>query len=75
LVYRTGMARTIPIPTREDERISAFMTKHEAAHKGVDVGDIGGRYTYEITPTSLGTKIVIRCACGDHADVTAYDEW
>ena len=76
------MSTIITIPSPEDERLAAWEAKHnEAFHKEpADVvvsnqGAIGGRYTLEITQTSLGSVIVIRCACGAREDVTAYDEW
>ncbi len=69
------MARIITIPTREDERISAFQARHNVPHEGAPLGSGIGRYTLEITQTTLGTKFVILCMCGAREDVTAYDEW
>ena len=37
-------------------------------------GAVGGRLTYEFTPTSLGVIAQVKCACGKHVDVTDY-EW
>ena len=38
-------------------------------------GAIGGRMTYCFTPTSLGTVVKVKCACGEEVDVTAYEMW
>ena|ERR1700690_4488086 len=38
-------------------------------------GAIGGAYTYEFTPTSLGTVARVRCSCGEVIDVSDYDQW
>lgn len=38
-------------------------------------GAIGGQYTYSFTPTSLGTAVSMRCACGKEENVTEYDSW
>ncbi len=75
MVYSLGMARIITIPDREDEGISAFQARHEELHKAAQTTAIGGRYTLEITGTSIGSIFVIRCVCGAKEDVTAYDEW
>lgn len=40
--------------------------KHvEEKHKGKECGAIGGRFTYELTPTSIGICGAVRCNCGD----------
>ena len=38
-------------------------------------GAIGGQYTYSFTPTSLGTVVLVRCACGNEENATGYDSW
>jgi|SRR5581483_455793 len=38
-------------------------------------GAIGGAYTWEFTPTSLGIAVNLRCSCGEKFDVTDYDLW
>lgn len=38
-------------------------------------GAIGGKYTWQFTPTSLGIVIKIVCACGGSVDVSDYDMW
>jgi hypothetical protein len=36
-------------------------------------GAIGGRLSYEFTPSSLGTFAVVKCACKAECNVTDYD--
>ena len=36
-------------------------------------GAIGGGLTYCFTPTSIGTVIKVKCACGEEIDLTNYD--
>ena len=38
-------------------------------------GAVGGAYTFEFTPTGLGTVVRCRCACGESVDVSDYNEW
>lgn len=33
------------------------------------------RFTYALTPTGLGTKVIIRCKCGVEKDITEYESW
>ena len=52
---------------REDVKIREWKEKHNnEAHNGsyAYAGAIGGRYTYEFTPTSIGTIGVVKCICG-----------
>ncbi len=39
------------------------------------MGAIGGRLTYQFTPTGLGVIIVVKCACGESVDLTDYGSW
>jgi len=63
------------------QRISDWMDTHDKekhiqpGEKFRYAGAIGGAYTYEFTPTSLGVVEKVRCACGDHIDVSDYDAW
>lgn len=38
-------------------------------------GAIGGKWTYEFTPTSIGTVCKVRCACGYSDDLSDYNSW
>lgn len=51
----------------EQKAIDEWVEKHtQEKHNGNTYsGAIGGRYTYEFTPTSIGTIGIIKCSCGD----------
>lgn len=56
----------------EWQKIDEWIDKHtkekhwdSARNRPAPSGIIGGRYSYEFTPTSIGTIGVIKCTCGD----------
>lgn len=69
---RESLYRGFPISKEEDEKIKKWIQKHEEECHGANyskgkyrnVGAIGGAYTYEFVPTSLGTIGTIKCTCG-----------
>ena len=52
-----------PITLEEHKVINAWIEGHEVEHP-VSHTAIGGRYTYEFIPTSIGVIGSIRCICG-----------
>lgn len=64
--------RGFPISEEEQKSIREWMDKHdEEVHHAHTLGDklklggcCGGRYTYEFTPTSIGTIGTVKCSCG-----------
>lgn len=58
-------------------RIEEWQTKHEKEKHNSSgyAGTIGGRYTYEFTPTSIGTFGRIKCSCGDYFDFDDGSDW
>ncbi len=68
---------TFSIESEYVEKIKEWKKRHEKEkHNGSDyAGAIGGRYTYEFTPTSIGTFGRIRCSCGDHFDFDDGSDW
>jgi hypothetical protein len=52
---------------KETKAISEWINKHiEEKHGGNSyAGAIGGRFSYNFTPTSIGEIGVIKCSCGD----------
>lgn len=64
--------RGFPISEEEQKSIREWMNKHdEKVHHARTLGDklklggcCGGRYTYEFTPTSIGTIGTVKCSCG-----------
>ena len=65
------------IDPEDVEQIKKWKEKHELEkHNGSDyAGAIGGRYTYEFTPTSIGTFGRVRCSCGDYFDYDDGTDW
>lgn len=60
------------------DRVGEWIKKHNVEKHGSEhpyMGAIGGAFTYEFTPTSLGTVNIVRCACKDKIDVSDYDSW
>lgn len=58
-------------------KIREWKAQHEKEKHGGSgyAGAIGGRYTYEFTPTSIGEFGRIRCSCGDHFDFDDGSDW
>lgn len=52
--------RGFPISAEAESQINEWKKNHR--HNG---GAIGGTFTYEFIPTSIGTIGTIKCACGD----------
>lgn len=49
--------------------------KKEGCSLFANPGTIGGQWSYEFTPTSLGDVKVIKCSCGFTKDYTDYNLW
>lgn len=63
------------------DRASMWREEHEATQHAVTpdnprkTGAIGGAYTWQFTPTAIGTVVKLECSCGDFVDVSDYDDW
>lgn len=52
-----------------------FTIRHRIAHDGANAA-VGGMFSYEFTPTSVGVAVVVKCnVCNDRLDATNYDSW
>ena len=40
-----------------------------------DAGCIGGKLTYEFTPTGLGDCVAVKCICDEKIDLTESEDW
>lgn len=69
------MAYKFIIEGTELEKAKIWIDKHECKFRNKYTGSIGGTTTYQFTPTSIGTVIVVKCACHQECDVTEYGEW
>ena len=60
---RTGF----PITEEENEKIREWQEQHiKEKHNGNSyAGAIGGNYTYEFVPTSIGVVGTVKCSCGE----------
>lgn len=64
--------RGFPISEEEQEKIREWQKEHDReVHGATDIegcltkaGAIGGDYTYEFIPTSIGTFGLVKCTCG-----------
>lgn len=55
-------------------RLGEWLTKHDARCQFARNGSaIGGRLTICFTPTSLGTFVAAKCACGGEVGLTDLD--
>lgn len=60
------------------ETVRAWHDTHDAetGHFSEPNGPIGGTLRYELTPTSIGTAVAVKCSiCGAELDITDYDSW
>jgi hypothetical protein len=62
------------ITKKQQEQIKEWDKTHRCTlHKENDcdkyVGAIGGHLTYEFHPTSIGTFITVKCACGEKLEL------
>lgn len=69
--------RGFPISEKESEKIKQWMKEHDNDfYKDTKIGTIGGRYTYEFQPTSLGTiGTIIDTLTGDKLTFRDCDSW
>jgi hypothetical protein len=63
---------------QQREQTSEWMNRHEIEKHRPDgsvryTGAIGGAYTWQFTPTTLGTVTKVVCSCGEVLDVSDYD--
>jgi hypothetical protein len=66
---------------KEFDDAVAFMDKHDREKHGKTdthhryCGAIGGGWSWQFTPTSLGMGVSVHCSCGEKENVTDYDVW
>jgi hypothetical protein len=57
----------------QQEETKEWMNSHDCT---IDYeGAIGGKITYNFTPTGLGVIERVSCSCGSVLDLTEYDKW
>lgn len=61
---------------RDEDAIQAFQQAQEKKHGPEFASAIGGgRYTFLLRPTSIGTICLYQCFCGDSLDLSDYESW
>ena len=77
----TDYERVYGFHKEQRDAIDRWVREHDAARHLPPgrtfrfAGAIGGAYTYEFTPTTIGVVTTVRCSCGDSLDVSDYDQW
>ena len=69
------MTKSFELSSEENVKFAAWSTKHLAECPIKSTGTIGERFTYSFTPTSLGTVVVVKCACGASEVLTDFTKW
>jgi hypothetical protein len=59
----------------EQKRIFTEWDDHHNCSLKKDSGAIGGRLSYQFTPTGLGQVVKVVCGCGAWVDLTDYADW
>ncbi len=59
---------------KEVEKVIDWKANHPCKFVNVTTA-IGGKHTYEFTPTGLGTITIVRCSCGSSLNLTEYEGW
>ena len=49
----------------ESEKIHQWQKKHSEECPFISISAIGGNFTFNFTPTSIGTFGVCKCSCGE----------
>ena len=57
---------------KQQQKLNDWILHHEDVYTGA----IGGRYTYEFTPTSIGIAVWVRDAITkEKIDLSDYEDW
>ena len=67
--------RTFTLTAKQIEKFDKWRIEKNQTEGQVDVGAIGGAYTFCFTPTGLGVMEVVKCADGTQLDLTDVDSW
>jgi hypothetical protein len=59
---------------RLDDRFRAWARAHEKVCK-IGFSSIGGRYSFRILPTGIGTFVTVRCACGAEYELSESEKF
>lgn len=66
------------ITPKEMKQINSWLAEHDKEcpyTQREKQGAIGGRLTYQFTPTGLGIVTRVICGCGAETDISDYETW
>lgn len=64
--------KSFNLDEEEEKAAKAFKSKHNHGYAGA----IGGSFSYQFTPTSIGTGVSIICNhCQESENITNYANW
>lgn len=71
------MPRQFQLSDDQIDKLNIEFVDHDKAcrYAGNRGGAIGGRFTYEFTPTTLGVVVRFSCVCGKKIDLTDYENF
>jgi hypothetical protein len=58
-----------------EKKFMIWLQEHNKTCSDIDTGVIGGRVTFQFTPTSLSVITQVKCACGKKINLTDYKGW
>lgn len=67
--------RTFTLTAEQMEKFDTWRIKKNERDGQVNVGAIGGAYTFCFTPTGLGMIEEVRCSDGTKINLTDVDNW
>jgi hypothetical protein len=67
--------RTFTLTAEQMKKFDTWRIEKNEAKGQVNVGAIGGAYTFCFTPTGLGVIEVVKCADGTKIDLTDSSNW
>jgi hypothetical protein len=67
--------RTFTLTAEQMKKFDTWRIEKNKAKGEVNVGAIGGAYTFCFTPTGLGVIEVVKCADGTKLDLTDVGSW
>lgn len=69
------MSFTFTVPDEDAEEFRKWRKEHNKTCDSIDVGAIGGRFTWSFTQTGLGCVVKVKCACGQETDFSHFEDW
>lgn len=54
----------------QELKLKKWQDTHECKHRNKSHGAIGGQYTYEFIPTSIGVFCSVKCSCGEELNIS-----